>query len=274
MVFNPDRINIHELTIEDPEAQSELPFDPERDISAEDWAGMQDWLKTHCDDDNALMVHAVAMEIVFPGRTNDADVAKRIWKYGIERLKNDKKDGGAWSDFCTCAYDMKILFPDKSREFGLDEEAWQGVKHELNECRKYKLWESFFKRAEAIKALFPEKVDEICLDEEALNGIVEVTRKLDVNDIVGVAYKAMHIKMVSPESMGKIAFSQKDWQGLFDWLEKQRSVKIWFSFASQAAAMKILAAEEVKLTGNGLEINMRKPKLDSGVPPVPETKKF
>ena len=44
-MFKPDRINIHELTIEEPEKQSELPFDPERDITEEDWQGMRNNLK-------------------------------------------------------------------------------------------------------------------------------------------------------------------------------------------------------------------------------------
>ena len=44
MKFNPDRINIHELAIEEPEKQPEPHFDVERDITPEDWQGMRDML--------------------------------------------------------------------------------------------------------------------------------------------------------------------------------------------------------------------------------------
>lgn len=35
--FNPDNINIHELAVEEPENQAELPFDPDKDITEDEW---------------------------------------------------------------------------------------------------------------------------------------------------------------------------------------------------------------------------------------------
>ena len=35
--FNPDKVTIKDLTVEKPEKGSELSFDPERDITGEDW---------------------------------------------------------------------------------------------------------------------------------------------------------------------------------------------------------------------------------------------
>ena len=34
--FNPDRVTIKDLVVEEPEVQSELPFDVEREITKED----------------------------------------------------------------------------------------------------------------------------------------------------------------------------------------------------------------------------------------------
>ena len=38
--FNPDNINVHDMMLEEPAPEVELPFDPEKDISESDWTRM------------------------------------------------------------------------------------------------------------------------------------------------------------------------------------------------------------------------------------------
>ena len=44
--FNPDNINIHDLTIEEPEKEQVFPFDLDVDISESDWKEIKKEWKT------------------------------------------------------------------------------------------------------------------------------------------------------------------------------------------------------------------------------------
>lgn len=61
--------------------------------------------------------------------------------------------------------------------------------------------------------------------------------------------------------------TEEDWSGMRQGLEKDR----W-----RVMRMKILAAEEVRVTDKGIALVMPKPKikLKADIPPMPETKKF
>ena len=48
--FNPDKVTIKDLAVEEPEKESGLPFDVERDITEADWENMTETarkLETH-----------------------------------------------------------------------------------------------------------------------------------------------------------------------------------------------------------------------------------
>ncbi|KKP33201.1 MAG: hypothetical protein A2360_04895 [Candidatus Staskawiczbacteria bacterium RIFOXYB1_FULL_32_11] len=148
--FNPDsQLNIHELAVEEPEKKSELHFDPERDITEEDYKKAEKRLK-------------------------------------LQILQARRPSDGKWVNICQLASEIKFL--DSKRNLGIEKEDWEGMKKEL--------------KAE-----------------------------------------------------------MEGWGA--------------YSFEGMAGDMKVLAAEEVKVTGKGLEINMRKTKtLESETPQIPEQKEF
>jgi hypothetical protein len=118
---------------------------------------------------------------------------------------------------------------------GASQEIWEGAKKETDEMRKQGWWANFVPRAASLRLLFPERFAELGIDGE--------TRK--------------NIK----------AYFQK--------VKKGPSHNIYLPEFS--VALKILAAEEIKLAENGgIEIVMRKPKpeLKTETPPMPEKKNF
>jgi hypothetical protein len=50
--------------------------------------------------------------------------------------------------------------------------------------------------------------------------------------------------------------TKTDWQGIKENLEQFRQNKNWGNFSSQAMKMKILAAEQVRITDQGIECTM------------------
>ena len=83
---NPERINIHELTIEEPEKQGELHFDVERDIFEEDWKQMKKQLKEFARGKFwADFAHrTMQMKILNPGLKLGLD--QQAWQGARDRL--------------------------------------------------------------------------------------------------------------------------------------------------------------------------------------------
>ena len=66
---------------------------------------------------------------------------------------------------------MKSLFPERIAELGLDEEAQQETKQQLDILCQGKNWWSISEQAVRTKTLWPEKTAELGLDEEAWQGM-------------------------------------------------------------------------------------------------------
>ena len=88
------------------------------------------------------------------------------------------------------------------------------------------------------------------------------------------SWRAMAVKIMNPKI--DLNLNRESWDGMRKFLEFARELENYDTFSKHAAAMKILAAEKVEVTDQGLNIAMPKKKksLKSNVPPMPETKKF
>lgn len=84
------------------------------------------------------------------------------------------------------------------------------------------------------------------------------------------------VKILFPKRFSEIELKDDFWKIQKNALAQLRSNGQWEYFAKSAAAMKILAAEKIKFTDRGLELEMSKPKKPSGAeaPPLPEKRKF
>lgn len=279
-MFNPDRVNIHELTIEDPEQQSELPFDPEKEVTAEDLKQIIDEMKEHKRLHSPELVFDIAREVKFFCPTYDLNLNATDWKGMRANLDHVRKQGpDAAYIFSPDAANMKIL--DPNRNLGLDEIAWRGMRDHLEKCRITNDWRDFSKQAMEMKVLDPNQ--DLNLDQSAWEGMInELKEDRRSNHWERFACQAMRIKILDPSI--KLDLDDDSWEGMkTDLNENRKKTKPktrlspgWMSFSSQAMAMTILAAEEVRVpAGGGLEIKMRKDKpIKSEITPLPETKKF
>lgn len=95
--FNPENINIHDLTIEEPEKEADFIFDPEKEITEKDY--------------------------------------DEVKKYLAENEKSIQMDQyNFWIGFSNVAMAMKILNPEVNLNLG--ERAWQGMSKSLEKWRK------------------------------------------------------------------------------------------------------------------------------------------
>ncbi len=268
MSFNPDRINIHELTIEGPEKQAELPFDVERDITKEDWEKLRDGLEKNRQESNwyGYSSRAMQMKILDPSQVLNLD--QHVWNGMKETLEVHRRNR-EWYGYSTRAMQMKIL--DPKRDLNIDRAAWQGMTDTLEGYRKTNMWDDFSQLAMDIKILDPKQ--DLGLDPVAWKAMVATLETSKVGGHLD-AWRAMELKIIDPNQ--DLNINASVWREMKDRLEEFRREDSAYDFSWQAMAMKILVAEEVKVTENGLELTMpeKKGSFNADIPPIPEIKKF
>ena len=266
MSFNPDRINIHELTIEEPEKQTELPFDVERDVSKEDWERMWQSLENSRKYDNQIDFSTTAMcfKILDPKvdlNLNEADLDGM--RSNLEMFRN--KIPSDWQNFYKQAAELKII--DPKIDIKLDKARWDGemprdaIAKSLLESSEHNInWHGFATCSMRIKIIDPGM--DLNLDESIWNEMhQELEGYRSHNNWKGFARQATEMKILDPKI--ELNLDRGAWEGMHQKLEMCRSFKFVRDFMQQVKNMKILAAEKLEVTENGLELTMSKKRVCS-----------
>lgn len=270
--FNPDNINIHDLTVEEPEKESNLAFDVERDITTETWKAMDRELRVFKQDKDwykflwlgaRMKALKPDIDIHFDEETSQllTEELKRCWKEDNVDYFSDE------------ACNMKVI--DPQMDISPVKEVWgkmtATLKHYKTDITQ---WRKFIEQAMRMKVIDPQT--DIQRDEDIEDFGRDVVQKSRTrSEWFWFSKEAMEVKILDPKADLKI--SQKEWAEMKKYLNNfllaEHHVS-WWNFSTMAMAMKILAAEEVKVTDEGLEINMKKPNLSSESPELPEQRKF
>lgn len=278
-----EKIDIKKLAVEEPEKKSEIKvsFDPEKEITNEDWERMKENLKNRRGDNwPNFFIRAVEIKLLFPDRTAelrlDDERVLGAMKEGLGKYRQKNK----WWQFSEAAMEAKILFPERAAELGLDEQARKEMKKKLDHYKENKSWGEFAEQAMRVKIVFPHKASELGLTEEFWKNQKKRLERPRRNRYLywggDFAERAAVMKILFPERVPELGLNKETWEGMEGYLVERRNHGQLANFSKQAINMKILAAEEVKVSDNGLEIIMskEKPKLGKETPPLPETRKF
>ena len=268
--FNLENINIHDLTVEEPEKQG-IVFDLEREISKEDWEMIKDQLMEYKKTRQwaAFDNTAAHMKILDPSIELGLD--EHILAESKESLKGFQGFGDKnWDYFTAQASDIKILYPEA--DLNLDEAAWQEMRAVLENDRVEKrLWHLPLQMMR-MKILDPSA--DISLNTEDRNMLLqELKTYKSFDNAVEFAATASATKAV--DSKVDVGLDQKTWNQIKDLVETNKNKKDWNGVLILTMFMKFLVSEKVEITDKGVEITMPEKKLaDTEVPLVPEQRKF
>lgn len=286
--FNPDKINIHDLTVEEPEKETESSsavFDPERDISNEDWQKWRDEFvgsmrkAEHIGDKTNCLDSAVPLKILFPERSEELEIGEDTWRmlseiYDTETRVEHTSDS---------LFKMKILFPEKFKDIKFnspfDKIKWDSMAGELNRKREDVLKESyltnpFTELAMKLKIIFPEKTNELGLDDDVAEKLKECIKgERDRNSWYNFLINASNFKILYPEKANEINLDADFWEKAKHALHTDCQGMNPSFFA---ACLKILVADRVEITDEGLKFVMPEKKEKSSFvnPEMPEQRKF
>jgi len=297
MSFNPERLNIKDLTIEEPESQERLAFDPEKDLTEEDWENMKDELEIcrgEGEENNEWFNFAKQASVMKLLDSNvDLGIDSKTWQAMNDKLDEYQEQGAKlaqgiisgenlqpWKDFSLMAMNLKIIDPSFNfKKYGvLDDLNWEGMERELADCRASGDYNEFSDQSVAMKILDPKSKIEINEEDwkelqRDLNYWEETGTKESDKNFFGFSRVAANMKILDPTS---IHVDEKNWEKMRNYLDRERRIyQNRHALSNQALFMKILAAKRVEATEKGLEIAMQeKEGLESEASIMPEKRNF
>lgn len=265
-----------EKSFEKIKPKEEIMFDPEKEITEEEWGKMKDVLEKDRKEGKwqNFSIQARSMKILFPEKTKELNLNQDAWQgmenEAVEQLKAFEEH--KWWFASHRAADMKILFPEKTPKF-MDEDSFQGMKDELERSRKEHRWSFFSKLAANMKILFPERVGEFGISEndwQEMKHTLEYLRKTTKEEALrrkdywelpekqvwrgDLTRQAASMKILFPKRVGELNLDKATWQRMQKELEQLREFGQWDDFTPDASRMKILTAEKVEVDESGLKV--------------------
>ncbi|MDO8618664.1 MAG: hypothetical protein Q7R49_01825 [Candidatus Daviesbacteria bacterium] len=290
--------NIGALTLPEPQAQIEMPFDPERDISEKAVVEAIRYAREHYTEADHTPRNTLLrnVQIIFPGWFSDeiseekiphettlyeaASLDNELGQY-VDRIKGNHNPNPSHNliqdidNFMEAVITTKILYPNYGK-------AGSKALQEFNEVldKSARVFGKGSTLAEAFAANLlihePNVVIEInYLDWADAEGIVRESRSKENLAFVLFPEMAAAMRLARPSSMRDFIVTPGEWKKMHQLLKEFRG-NDWESYMSLAASMKVLAAKEVLFTENGLELVMQESqvKLTEEIPSLPETRKF
>ncbi len=266
-------LNIKELNLEQPQAGVE--FDPKRDVSERDW----ELLSQTISDNPAFYGMLAVLRQVRPDKFTHIPVPEGdIFKRRIQGLI----DENLWYSVVTEYAGFKQLFPDKFEPltFRTAPKLWRKGNEQL---ASGDVGPGFLID---MRVLFPDRAGELSLDKIPTDPWLETLAKGEpINEplqqvmaddfSLKLAYFAA-FKALLPDDAKKLKVDCQTWEIWRSHLKfllaqgKTKSV----DQAGMIRDLAMIAAQEIKITEQGLELVMPKKQSETATPPTPEIKNF
>lgn len=268
--MNPERINIKDLTIEEPKNKSELIFDPEKEIKPEYWDKYLKWFdrmrKDTQKDNTSFRRHLAILKVLNHGV--DLSEAERAIVRDIKLTPNRDDLFYAIRGF----EQAKILgenidFPDSIA---------RKVADEINSLIDEK---NSGYSAEDIRALVEAGKGEL-IEERTKSLLREfLPKKTEAMAILNIALalKFLESEPALTSSHQQIIRNRLDSDEQKMMSEKLADINLGAQrYFDIAAELKLLSAEEISFGENGIEIKMPKKNesMESGASAMPEKRNF
>lgn len=298
-ITDPTKTNIHYLNLEEPKQLGKEVLDPCREITDQDWQQIKESLDFPADISSGISRYirsAVELKVLFPDRDLDLDPwtwdrAKQMMDLGILTFSSVRNVFVSdYNEAVLSIANVMQIFPEKSEEIKnyyqkLKEEA---KKRDFDIVRELKLFtypeaEDELDYLSSVALIAPEDLSpyqqQLQTSKPGFLGVI--VGQAEFFESSNIAREIIGFRTIYPKE--NINLPKQLWQSLEnrfkDELKLAREAKKpakWADFVRIASMIKLLLAEEVKVTSHGVEIIMPTPKtpLVEEIPALPEVRKF
>jgi len=255
MSYNPDRINIHELTVEEPEKKEalDISFDPNNIFTDEDWDVLQNMVRFRHDS-----IQYSSLAII------DTNKLPELSEVSIERIKGSlikSTNSGnlhavAWANYVKPTPKF-VNIPDDILQTGI-----KGAHKDMAQCKKSGNWRHFVELAAWLTimghrpSLSQEDFEHIEAELESQKAKGYGGYMIEIGAAIAIIYPDYPLSFTLEQS--KI---------IADYIKKGTQEKSWSVEWYQFSAMAKIVADKCR------EVAARK-NLKSETPPIPEAKQF
>ncbi|MDO8618648.1 MAG: hypothetical protein Q7R49_01745 [Candidatus Daviesbacteria bacterium] len=283
MLESLDQTNIGSLTLED-RKEYEFPFDPSQELSVEEKQRILEMIrKTRTNSFGSpvgqwsdFRYWASGAALVFPEETEKLGLDEQIFNLN-EAIIQERKLKTPFG-LARNLRAIKTLFPQRFRELNIGQEEWEILKKRTDEVRNSNDWKDNFEILASMSIIFPERIDELVFNEDELNNMRnEVNKELDHPSLCYLyAQRAANFKLFCPAKAINLVPEQrgKHLREHFQEWRRRYQEGNWILFPEYVANLKILSAEQIKITNNGFEFVMPNNFAKPPAPPIPEMRKF
>ena len=218
------------------------------------------------------------LKLLSPDRFSEIEFDETRILQDLQKQIDHPKGTHKQDKLFTSALYIRIAFPNKTLEIGFGGENWDKLETLIqNSSVDHKTGRNnLLKRFLAAKVLFPERFARLNIDEDIWQGLsLLLEDPLRKKDWILYDERAMKLRIIFPERIHAFEL-QKNWHLALGKLKQLRLNESWVGYLVLAYALKLLAAEEIKITDQGLEVIMQreKPEFKEETPPIPQTRKF
>lgn len=260
-----------------------ISFDVEKAIPEETWEGMEEMLRKIVDGyfGNSFFRRISFLKDMFllrPEKDRTTELSRLPQSLLIEEWQNRRLATERFALMQICG-EPYTLSRDRS---DLANELWQYEKNQYEMEKDRLTYNAALDCAERLFFIDPERTRrEIILDDRWWKKFADWLRRAGAVNYYQYRLQLRHLKFIAPERLEEfdIASSWHHFEDDLEWYhshqEKDTWDEYWDHYVTSAANMKIIAADDVRMTDHGLEVVTRREEAHrEPIPPRPIRPKF
>ncbi len=278
------RLNIKDIAVTEPKRDSG-PIDPSAYFNSDDWKHIREHglNSTKFGTSRFLLGVQVLRSDIFSTMKKVPESARDAAKYDVLRGLDAMWDMEPvnWPQFFAKAVDLKLMDPDRYRAINFEDRHFNEIFRVMERDianpihDQYKRFECAVSESLSLALLFPQHKEKIAKSQPIRNTVRHhFTQSVNDGELNGAISAAVTIRSVFPE---EYELQKKYIDAMLknvDNLEQHILLGNLEDNIVRAANLKILLAEKVRLTRNGISLQMQGDTIDIPPTPIPNRRRF
>ena len=255
--------NIKGLSIESPKKKRQDPFIEIDQHIQDNWEVVEDILAPLDHPDDIVTYSEILQEalLAYPEGRSKVKIGTLVDNSIEHRLKNSTD----FETYFDTVLQSKVLQPQKYEDYDYNPKPFEELIEYINKVGKFDT-RMLFTSAFGASLAFPEKMKEVECSQERWKQLREQAKEfISQGKYYELVTHLCFVKLMYSDKL-KLKLNDNLWQKFFEQIKNQEKTE-WMSLLNYIVKLKILKAEKIKLTNQGVEFIMPREK-EEGEPEV------
>jgi hypothetical protein len=285
--------NIRHLAFEVAPSETYPIFDPQKELTADDWQSMDAWVCAEMESrgtrlDFSAIRLAADLKYLSRDQEQTEPIEKIVDQYwdtihrDLESMKADSATAtsayGNFAQYIRHALPTAVLFPDRFAAFRSDADYWRLHRRRLHMLKEDRELIFYAEAAKWVAIVKPDTPIEIDRSDAYRQNLLERYRSIltmdHLKDMIYPLDLAIDIRLLFPKITRDALLTPKQWQTSWDTLARLRDEKRWQVFSGLASSLELLSYDNWEIR-DFMVRPIKTVKIDrEGKQDLPETRQF